>query len=233
MKKIVLIYSALAVSFLSNSANALNEPSFDSTTNTLSTGQLYVDGVKGFDSVKIQFDFSTSTFQLVEAIPASHNIPIPANAGYFKLTTQFRENENECLEGNQFNGSVLNGAAFMDKCQDVSGQAWKVMPAENGYFKLTTQFRENENECLEGNQADGSVLSGVAFMDKCQDVDGQLWKATSADNGYVKLTTKFRENENECLEGNQIDGEVLSGAAFMDKCQDVSGQLWKFQIMDK
>lgn len=43
---------------------------------------------------------------------------------YFKLTTQFRENKNECLEGNQVKGS-MNGAAFMDKCQDVSGQLWK------------------------------------------------------------------------------------------------------------
>ena len=34
---------------------------------------------------------------------------------------------------------------------------------------------ENENECLEGNQKEGSN-KGVAFMDTCQDVSGQLWK---------------------------------------------------------
>ena len=48
-----------------------------------------------------------------------------ASDDYFKLTTQFRESKNECLEGNQVNGS-LNGAAFMDKCQNVSGQLWKL-----------------------------------------------------------------------------------------------------------
>ena len=46
-------------------------------------------------------------------------------SGYFKLTTQFREGSNECLEGNQRGGS-MNGAAFMDSCQNVSGQLWRV-----------------------------------------------------------------------------------------------------------
>jgi len=146
--------------------------------------------------------------------------------GYFRLTTQFRESNGECLEGNQVNGSI-NGAAFMDKCQNVAGQLWKAIPAENGYFRLTTQFRENEGECLEGNQVGGSN-NGAAYMDKCQDVSGQLWRAFPVKNGYFKLTTQFRENEEECLEGNQVGGSNNS-AAFMDKCQDVSGQLWKFQ----
>jgi len=145
---------------------------------------------------------------------------------YFKLTTLFREGENECLEGNKVGGS-MNGAAFMDKCQNVSGQLWKKIPAANGYFKLTTQFREGENECLEGNKVGGS-MNGAAFMDKCQDVSGQLWKEIPAENGSFKLTTQFRENKKECLEGNKVGGS-MNGAAFMDKCQDVSGQIWKIK----
>ena len=97
----------------------------------------------------------------------------------------------------------------------------------DGYFKLTTQFRESEDECLEGNQVKGS-MNGAAFMDKCQNVTGQLWKATPAGNGYFKLTTQFREGKDECLEGNQVKGS-MNGAAFMDKCQNVTGQLWKFK----
>lgn len=151
---------------------------------------------------------------------------ITASDGYFKLTTQFRENKNECLEGNQVNGSK-NGAAFMDKCQNVSGQVWKMIPEGNGYFKLTTQFREKKNECLEGNQVNGS-RNGAAFMDKCQNVSGQLWKKIPAGGGFFKLTTQFREGKNECLEGNQVNGS-RNGAAFMDKCQNVSGQLWKIK----
>ena len=46
----------------------------------------------------------------------------------------------------------------------------------DGYFRLTTQFREGANECLEGNQVGGS-MNGTAFMDTCQDVTGQLWRA--------------------------------------------------------
>ena len=149
--------------------------------------------------------------------------------GYFKLTSQFRESKGECLEGNQVKGSAMNGATFMDKCQDVTGQLWKATPVRNGYFKLTTQFRESNKECLEGNQVKGSAMKGVAFMDKCQNVTGQLWKATPAGNGYFKLTTKFRESKGECLESNEVKGSAMNGAAFMDKCQNVTGQLWKFQ----
>ena len=106
------------------------------------------------------------------ALANDNNVNLPE--GYFKLTTQFREGNNECLEGNQAKGS-MNGAAFMDSCQNVSGQLWKATPAGNGYFKLTTQFRESHGECLEGNQVKGS-MNGAAFMDKCQNVTGQLWK---------------------------------------------------------
>ena len=51
---------------------------------------------------------------------------------------------------------------------------------------------------------------------------------SSFPDGYFKLTTKFREGDRECLEGNQAKGS-MNGAAFMDKCQDVTGQLWKFK----
>ena len=71
----------------------------------------------------------------------------------------------------------------------------------NAWYRLKTQFR-GEGECLEGNQAGSNVKSGAAFMDKCQDVTGQLWKFEDAGNGYYRLKTKFR-GEGECLEGNQ------------------------------
>ncbi|MEM7555763.1 MAG: RICIN domain-containing protein, partial [Cyanobacteria bacterium P01_A01_bin.84] len=97
---------------------------------------------------------------------------------FYKLTTKFLEKENKCLEGNKLaRGSTLNGAAFMDNCQNVTGQLWKLVPAGNGYFRLQTKFLEKENKCLEGNKlARGSTLNGAAFMDNCQNVTGQLWK---------------------------------------------------------
>ena len=43
----------------------------------------------------------------------------------FRLQTKFREKEGECLEGNRFApASVLKGASFTDKCQNVTGQLW-------------------------------------------------------------------------------------------------------------
>jgi len=50
----------------------------------------------------------------------------------------------------------------------------------------------------------------------------------SADfNGYYKLQTKFLGNK-KCLEGNRLaEDSTLGGAAFMDDCNNASGQIWK------
>lgn len=150
--------------------------------------------------------------------------------GYYRLKTMFR-GEGECLEGNQAASKVHNGAAFMDKCQNVTGQMWKFEDAGNGYYRMKNKFR-GEGECLEGNQAGSDVHNGSAFMDKCQNVSGQLWKLEPAGNGYYRLKTKFRGN-GECLEGNQATSSTHGGNAFMDKCQNVSGQLWKLEPINK
>lgn len=141
--------------------------------------------------------------------------------GYFQLTTQFRESHNECLIANA-NGTP----ASMMECKNFTGQWWKATPTDNGYFILTTQASDTKKQCLESNHKAGDRLNGAAHMDSCQNVSGQAWKATAAGDGYFKLTSEFRENENECLEGNQKAGS-RNGAAFMDSCQNVSGQLWK------
>ncbi len=95
----------------------------------------------------------------------------------------------------------------------------------DGEYRLYTKFR-GEKECLEGNQASSKVKSGAAFMDKKQNVSGQIWKIVPVKDGYYRLKTKFR-GKDECLECNEAGSKVHNGAAFMDKCQNVSGQLWK------
>lgn len=156
--------------------------------------------------------------------------------GYYRLQTMFLEAENFCLEGNRLSeDSVLNGEAFMDDCQDVTGQLWKIVPTDDaGYYRLQTMFLESENKCLEGNRrADESVLGGGSFMDDCQNVTGQSFKFVDAGNGYYRIQTMFLEAENKCWEGNRLaDASVLSGGAFMDDCQDVTGQLWKLVPVD-
>lgn len=148
-----------------------------------------------------------------------------ASGEYFRLKTLFR-GDNECLEGNRRDSPVRKGSAFMDNCQNVTGQLWRTEPAGNGFYRLKTQFR-GDNECLEGNRRDSPVRDGSAFMDSCQNVTGQFWKLepTSRD-GFYRLKTRFR-GDNECFEGNRRDSPVRNGSAFMDSCQNVSGQLWE------
>ena len=145
--------------------------------------------------------------------------------GFYLLKTKFQGTER-CLEGNQVKGS-MNGAAFMDTCQNVTGQLWRFEPAGNGFYKMQTQFGAPKGECLEGNQFKGDV-SGVAFMDKCQAVSGQLWKIEELKNGFVRLKTQFR-GDGECLEGNEVKGFAKAGGAFMNRCSNVTGQQWKME----
>ena len=103
---------------------------------------------------------------------------VPQSNGYYKMKTVF-QGDGKCLEGNRFAAtSTLRGAAFMDNCQNVSGQLWKIVDRGNGYFTLTTMFRESSGECLEGNRfAPTSTLEGAAFMSTCRPFTGQLFKA--------------------------------------------------------
>lgn len=94
-----------------------------------------------------------------------------------------------------------------------------------GWYRLTNVFR-GTGECLEGNQSAGSAKGGAAFMDKRQNVSGQIWRFEPAGDGYYRLKTMFR-GDGESLEGNQNAGSAKGGAAFMDKNQNVTGQLWK------
>jgi hypothetical protein len=103
---------------------------------------------------------------------------IPAADGYFQLQSQLHEADGNCLEGNSVGkDSFLGGAAFMDACQDATGQLWRFVPAGEDTYRLVTKFLESEDKCLEGNTiSDTAVLGGAAFQDQCKDVTGQLWR---------------------------------------------------------
>ena len=148
--------------------------------------------------------------------------------GTYRLQTMFQAPENKCFEGNRFSAeSTLGGAAFMDTCQNVTGQLWTIQAQGDGWYRLKTLF-QGDGKCLEGNRyAPEAVLSGAAYMDNCQNVSGQLWKLEPQGDGWYRLKTQF-QGEGKCLEGNRFAPEsTLGGAAFMDNCQNVSGQLWK------
>jgi WD40 repeat protein len=171
---------------------------------------------------------------LPSSVPTSSNIESTAtidpillgDSSY--LTTKFLESKNKCLEGNQVaSDSFLGGAAFMDDCGDSPGQFWEMVLIENGYFLISPL--SSVVKCLEGNRVSSDAfLGGAAYLNDCDIVPGQLWKMIPVEDEYFYLTTQVLEAENKCLEGNRVsEDSFLGGAAFMNDCTNVSGQLWK------
>lgn len=160
----------------------------------------------------------------------------------YHLETLALADEQKCLNGNVLGeSSTLGGAAFMDDCWNAHGLAdwdtivkpglsWQIAPSgSDGYYHLRTSAL-GADMCLEGNRhADDAFLLGGAFMDACSDVSGQLWKFVESEAaGHYRLQTAFLEGENKCFEGNRLaEDSVLGGAAFMDNCLNVTGQLWR------
>ena len=157
----------------------------------------------------------------------------------YKLKTQF-QGPDKCLEGNKrASTSTLGGAAFMDNCQRVSGQAWKFVPDRDykGYYRMKTVFR-GDDECFRANRFGSKILGGASFMDQCKYPSrrfpaigsGQQWRIQPvAGTKYFTLTVRdrIRRNVNECLEGNKFaPSSTLKGAAFFAGCKPFTGQLF-------
>ncbi len=146
-------------------------------------------------------------------------------SGQYRFKTMWR-GDGECLESNGAASAYQGGNAFMDTCQDVSGQLWSIEDAGNGHYRLKTMSQGSGN-CLESNGAASDYHGGNAFMDTCKDVSGQLWSIEDAGNGHYRLKT-MSQGSGECLEGNSpIErADIMGGSAYMDACQNVSGQFW-------
>lgn len=151
----------------------------------------------------------------------------------FQLTTLFVEKKGLTLEGNGgLNpNNTLGGAAFMSSQKNASGTMWKAIPADNGYFLLTTVFVEDKGLTLEGNGGydKNNTLDGAAFMSSQKNASGEMWKVIPSDTEYFQLTTMFVEDKGLVLEGNGgLDpNNTLGGAAFMSPQRDASGTMWK------
>ena len=82
---------------------------------------------------------------------------------------------------------------------------------------------------LEAGQAVEFVVGngGDGFADDAVGLTATLTRSEAAKfSGWYRLKTKF-QGDKKCLEGNEAGSPVKQGAAFMDDCKGVSGQLWQ------
>ena len=91
---------------------------------------------------------------------------VPDKDGYFRLQTLFTEKDHLCLAGPKADPKAeREGAAFMARSAASAAQLWKLIPAGDGYYRLTNKLLEKDNECLEGNTGDSkATVGGAAHM---------------------------------------------------------------------
>ena len=108
----------------------------------------------------------------------------PQNPGWYKLKSK-DQGDGKCLEANSA-GGVKGGRSFMNDCQNVTGQSWRLDlirvnknstgKNEDHLYRLRSKLYGNTH-ALEGNKpSNTSVYKGNAFMDKTQNVTGQAWR---------------------------------------------------------
>lgn len=103
---------------------------------------------------------------------------IPMGKGRFQLTNALLIQKDQALEGNSVGPrATLGGAAFMTTRGAFTGQAWKLVPTDKGYFRLQTVLSEGKGECLDAkNNAPEKVQSGAVHMAPISNADSQLWR---------------------------------------------------------
>lgn len=154
----------------------------------------------------------------------------PNYKGWYYLRTQFTGDELS-LESNGAASSTMNGGSFMSAQKGATGTMWRFVADEQnkGWYRLKSKD-QGDGKCLEGNSKDSKFKGGAAFMDDCKNVSGQLWRldlVSAKDGNHIyRLRTKAGAN-NLSLEGNKPGGSSNGGNAFMNKDQNVTGQMWR------
>ena len=148
--------------------------------------------------------------------PSSKQNPFPQ--GYFHLTNKAAERQGLVME---------SAPVSLRKKGGYTGMLWKAIPAGNGYYYLTSQYLEGQNQVLEGY--DGS---GPAEMVENKGYSGTLWKPLSAGGGYYYLTSAYMQSQKKVLEGNVGDINASSSTTFQGLPYMTTsygdGTKWKF-----
>jgi hypothetical protein len=137
----------------------------------------------------------------------------PETNFYYKLSTEFR---GTSMPMDVFNGGPQDNQVRLNSDQDVSGQFWNFVPANNvsGFYKLKTQFR-GSGMCLDINPpTNRPELRG------CGEFTGQLWQLKQ-DGPWIKLSTQFR-GPDVCL-----DIDPASNQPELRGCGAFTGQHWQ------
>lgn len=148
------------------------------TTKFVEDKNLHLEGNGGYDS-KNTLDGAAFMSSQQNATGTIWKM-IELDNGYFQLTTDFVENKGLVLEGNGGldKKNTLGGAAFMSPQKDASGTMWKKIDKGDGYFQLTTMFKEKDGLVLEGNGGYDAknTLGGAAFLSSQTNASGTYWK---------------------------------------------------------
>lgn len=104
-------------------------------------------------------------------------------------------------------------------------------PNYKGYYFLRTSFT-GDDLSLESNGASSKTMNGGSFMSSQNGTSGTMWQLIpdEGNKGWYRLKSKD-QGSNKCLEGNSMDSDIKGGAAFMDDCKNVSGQLWRLELV--
>ena len=115
------------------------------------------------------------------------------NGKYYKLKTKFLSDEY-CLNGNVLDHiAPLQGAAYMDKCQDSPSQMWTFEKTDKvGWARLKT-LSLVDSKCLVGKRYGIGPLKGAAYMTDCDNTANQHWVLfpVQGDEMYFTLMTPF------------------------------------------
>lgn len=151
----------------------------------------------------------------------------PSALSYVRLQMIGPQGSPRCLEANHLSSdSVLQGASFLDYCQNVSGQYWHAQPKGESGFLLFSEFH-GSLRCLSIN--DGQVAdipANTPFMAPCGE-GAAVFYALGADDGQYLLGTTVGDQE-LCLQAGELDASVgRAWPVIARRCSVAKSQIWQ------
>jgi carbonic anhydrase len=111
---------------------------------------------------------------------------------------------------------------------NADGQDAASLEETHGYHQVQTIFAAGERRCLAVINDDTDLAIGATHA-ACGDEEAQHWKITPAGDDLYRLQVAVFEEENGCLAVVPPWEEAESaGAAYIEECDYVDEQLWRF-----